>query len=200
MTSGGGDTKNMQIDIALQRIRKFFRLNRRIPSYQEIADLMGFASKNAAFKMVSKLVEEGYLEKDQGGHLIPKYLFSPQPASAVVRAGFPTPMFDIRSDVATLDEYLIKKPEATFILKVAGDSMMNAGIFDGDLVLVERGSSPKVGDIIVAAIDGEWTMKYFQKENGQPVLVPANENYPKIYPQESLETAGIVVSVIRKYN
>ena len=190
----------MKIDSALQKIRKFFRLNRRLPSYQEIANIMGFASKNAAFKLVSKLIKAEFLEKDEGGHLIPKYLFSLSPATAVVRAGFPAPMFDLRSDVTTLDEYLIKRPEATFILKLAGDSMTDAGIFEGDLVLVERGNNPKIGDIVVAAIDGEWTMKYFDKEKGQPVLVPANKNYSKIYPEESLELAGIVVSVIRKYN
>ncbi len=190
----------MNQDTALQKIRKFFRLNRRIPSYQEIADLMGFASKNAAFKLVNKLIEGGFLEKDETGHLIPRYLFSPQMATGVVRAGFPTPMFDVRSDVATLDEYLIARPESTFILKVAGDSMKDAGIYEGDLVLVERGKNPKLGDIVVAAIDGDWTMKYYQKENGKPVLVPANESYPKIYPQESLELAGIVVSIIRKLN
>ena len=190
----------MNQETALNRIRKFFRVNRRLPSYQEIAHLMGFASKNAAFKLVTKLVDGGFLEKDQGGHLIPRYLFSPQPSSAVVRAGFPTPMFDNRSDVSTLDEYLINKPESTFILKVAGDSMIDAGIFEGDLVLVEREKRPKIGDIVVAEIDGEWTMKYYQKENGKPVLVPANKKYPNIYPQESLEFAGIVVSVIRKYN
>lgn len=190
----------MKIEIALQKIRKFFRVNRRIPTYQEIANMMGFASKNAAFKLVNKLIDSGFLEKDSTGHLIPKYLFSPQPATAVVKAGFPSPMFDLRSDVSTIDEYLIKHPEATFILKVSGDSMRDAGIFDGDLVLVERGKNPKVGDIIVASIDGEWTMKYFEKENGHPVLVPANKKYPKIYPEESLELAGIVVSVIRKYN
>lgn len=190
----------MNTETALQRIRKFFRVNRRLPSYQEIANLMGFASKNAAFKLVGKLISEGFLEKDQGGHLIPRYLFSPQASSAVVRAGFPTPMFDIRSDVTTLDEYLISKPESTFILKVAGDSMLDAGIFEGDLVLVESGKSPKIGDIVVAEIDREWTMKYYENENGKPVLVPANNKYPNIYPQESLEFAGIVVSVIRKYN
>lgn len=195
-----GKPNNMNTEKALSKIRKFFRNSRRLPTYQEIADMMGFASKNAAFKLVGKLIEGGFLEKDDSGHLIPRYLFSPQPATGVVRAGFPTPMFDTQSDLATIDEYLIDRPEATFILKVAGDSMIDAGIFEGDLVLVERGRSPRIGDIIVAAVDGEWTMKYFHKENGQPVLVPANKKYPKIYPESSLTTEGIVISVIRKYN
>lgn len=190
----------MNTEKALQKIRKFFRTQRRLPTYQEIADLMGFASKNAAFKLVAKLIDGGFLEKDETGHLIPRYLFSPIASTGVVRAGFPTPMFDTQSELATIDEFLIDRPEATFILKVGGDSMIDAGIFEGDLVLVERGKNPKIGDIIVATVDGEWTMKYFQKENGQPVLVPANKKYPKIYPENTLTTEGIVISVIRKYN
>lgn len=190
----------MKISEALRKIRKFFRQNRRLPTYQEMAILMNFASKNAAYKLADKLIEAGYLERDNSGHLIPRRLFAPLPNSGIVRAGFPTVAEEELKDLLSLDEYLIESPEATFMLKVAGDSMIDAGIHEGDLVLVERTKQPKSGSIVVASIDGDWTMKYFGKEEGRVVLIPANKNYQKIYPQENLEIAGVVISVIRKYN
>ncbi len=190
----------MKINEALKKIRRFFRRNKRLPTYQEMAVLLDFASKNAAYKLADKLIEAGYLERDSSGHLVPKRLFAPLPNSGIVRAGFPTVAEEDMADVISFDEYLIENPEATFVLKVAGDSMIDAGIHEGDLVLVERTKPPKTGNIVVANIDNEWTMKYFDKEQGKVVLIPANKAYQKIYPKENLEIAGVVISVIRKYN
>lgn len=161
---------------------------------------MNFASKNAAFKLADKLIEAGFLEKDESGKLIPKRLFAPLPATGIVKAGFPSPAEEELADTISFDEYLIEKPEATFLLKVSGDSMIDAGIHPDDLVLIERGRNPKDGDIVVAAVDGEWTMKYYSKEEGKVVLVPANKKYKKIYPEKTLEIGGVVTSVIRKYH
>ena len=102
-------------------------------------------------------------------------------------------------DTLSLDEFLIEKPESTFMLTVSGDSMQDAGIQPGDLVLVEKGRSPREGDIVVAAVDGEWTMKYFAKRNGTICLEPANRRYHTIHPSHSLEIGGVVRSVVRKY-
>lgn len=190
----------MKLELALNKIRRFFRRQRRLPTYQELADLMNFASKNAAYKLAEKLIEAGFLEKDGTGKLIPKRLFSPLPATGIVKAGFPSPAEEELVDTISFDEYLIEKPEATFILKVSGDSMIDAGIHPEDLVLIERGRNPKDGDIVVAAVDGEWTMKYYSKEKGRVVLIPANKKYKKIYPEQKLEIGGIVTSVIRKYH
>lgn len=189
----------MNIEAALKKIRTFFKKERRLPNYQELADLMGFASKNASFKLAQKLIDAGFIEKDSKGKLTPKKLFAPLPFSGFVPAGFPVPNEGFVQDTLSFDEYLIDKPEATFMLKVSGDSMIGAGIHPGDLVLIEKGRPLKTGDIVVACVDGEWTLKYYQKEEGKPVLVPANEKYQKIYPQQTLEIGGIVVSVVRKY-
>lgn len=188
------------MDIALKKIRIFFKKQRRLPTYQELADLMGFASKNAAYKLAQKLVDEGYLEKDDKGKLVPRKLFSPLPQSGIVAAGFPTVTDEEINDLVSFDEYLVQRPEATFILTVSGESMIEAGIHDGDIVLVDRMQTVRDGDIVVANVDGEWTLKYFRKLNGKTVLVPANKNFKNIYPEQSLEIAGVVVSVVRKYH
>lgn len=185
---------------ALTHIRKFFKTQRRLPTYQELADMLGFASKNAAYKLAQKLVTAGYIERDLSGKLIPKRLFAPLSTTGIIKAGFPVPAEEYMNDVMSLDEFLIEKPEATFMLRVSGDSMIEAGIYEGDMVLIERGRKPKLGDIVVAHVDDEYTLKYYEKEQGRVVLVPANKNYQKIYPKQSLEIIGIVLSVIRKYN
>ena len=190
----------MNTTIALKKIRTFFRKQKRLPTYQELADLMDFASKNAAFKLAQKLISTGYLERDEKGKLIPKRLFAPLPHSGIVAAGFPTVAEEELSDLVSFDEYLVNNPDSTFILNVSGDSMIDAGIHDGDIVLIDRTQPVKNGDIVVASVDGEWTMKYYHKINGSVSLVPANKKYQKIHPKETLEIAGVVISVIRKYH
>lgn len=190
----------MNIEKAVKKIRKFFRKNRRLPTYQELANLVGFASKNAAYKLAEKMIQAGFLDKDESGKLIPRKLFAPLPVTGIIKAGFPSPAEEELVDTVSLDEYLINRPEATFILKVSGDSMIEAGIQPGDLALIERGKNPKDGDVVVASVDGEWTLKYYMFENKKIVLVPANKKYEKIYPQESLTLGGIVISIIRKYH
>ena len=116
----------------------------------------------------------------------------------VVEAGFPTSAAEELIDTMSLDEYLIENREATFLLKVKGDSMKDAGIIPGDLVIVERGKQPKNEDIVVAEIDGEYTMKYFKKSGKDISLEPANKKYKTIYPKESLSIVAVVKAVIRK--
>lgn len=187
-------------DESIKKFRSFFRLQHRLPTYQEIADMFGFASKNAAFKLVTKLVDAGYLEKDEKGRLIPKRLFNPLLNAGVVAAGFPTPAEEDIESLTSLDEYLISRPEATFMLKVSGESMIEAGIQPNDTVLVEKGRQVKTGDIVIAQVDGEWTMKYYVKEGSGVILRPANKAFSDIRPKETLNIAGVVVSVIRKYH
>ena len=83
------------------------------------------------------------------------------PVLGTVAAGFPSPADEELTDTMSLDEYLISNKEATYILKVNGNSMIDAGILPGDMLLVERGVQPRDGDIVIAQVDREWTMKYF---------------------------------------
>ncbi len=100
----------------------------------------------------------------------------------------------------SMDEYLITRPEASYLLQVSGDSMIGAGIVEGDLVIVEKGREPKSGDIVIAEVDGEWTMKYFWKQGKAVVLEAANPKYPRIRPKTELKLGGVVTAVIRKYH
>jgi SOS-response transcriptional repressor LexA len=97
-------------------------------------------------------------------------------------------------------QYLITKPDASFLLQVNGDSMNGEGIMEGDLVIVEKGRAPRIGDVVIAEVDGEWTMKYFKKQNGQVYLEAANPKYPIIRPKTELRLGGVVTAVIRKYH
>jgi len=121
------------------------------------------------------------------------------PCLGAVRAGFPSPEEESLCDVLSLEESLLTRPAASFLLKVSGDSMTGAGILPGDLVVVEKGLQPRNGDIVVAAADGEWTMKYFRRQDGQVVLEAANPRYPPIRPRTELTLGGIVTAVVRKY-
>ena len=102
-------------------------------------------------------------------------------------------------DTINLDQYLVRRPEATYLLTVSGDSMIEAGIHPGDLVLVEKGGVPKQNDIVIAQIDGEWTMKYFGKDQSGVFLDPANSKYTRMRPERSLSIGGLVKAVVRKY-
>jgi repressor LexA len=116
-----------------------------------------------------------------------------------VEAGFPSPAEEELADNLSLDDLLIHNREATFLLKVSGDSMSNAGILPGDMVLVDKGEIPKSGDIVIAEVDGEWTMKYLRKRGENVILLPANPKYQPIKPKRELKIAGVVTAVVRKY-
>ena len=187
------------LEASTEKIRKFYSRHRRMPSYSEIAGLVGFKSKNAVYKLVGKLVEQGVVAKDAKGRLIPKRLEAEIPVLGVVEAGWPSPAEEELLDTMTLDAYLIRNKEATYMLQVKGDSMIEAGILPGDQVLVERGVEPKNGDIVIAGVDGSWTMKYFRKRGNKVTLTPGNPKYKTITPKHELRVAAVVKAVIRKY-
>jgi repressor LexA len=181
-------------------IVSFFRQQRRMPSYQEMLDLLGVRSKSVVHFWVNKLITGGFLEKDERGHLsLTKQSFS-IPMVGSVQAGFPSPEEEVLCDVMSMDEYLITRPESSFLLQVSGDSMIGAGIMEGDLVIVEKGREPNIGDIVIAEVDGDWTMKYFHKKGKQIVLEAANPKYPDVKAKTELRIGGIVTAVVRKYH
>ena len=117
-----------------------------------------------------------------------------------VCAGFPSPAEEELRDVISFDEYLVAHPETSFLLSVTGNSMAGAGIMEKDLVIVERGREPKNGDIILAEVDGNWTMKYFRKKGKTVILEAANPEYPPIVPQTQMRIAGVITALVRKYH
>ena len=182
------------------KIVGFYHQHKRMPNYQEIMALVGFKSKNAVAKLVNKLVEAGVVIKDAKGKLLPTDSLSEIPYLGLVEAGFPTLAGEISAETLSLDSYLIKDHDNAYLLEVKGDSMIDAGICEGDLVLVERlRGEPKLDDIVIAEVDGGWTMKYYKKDGNRVYLEPANTKYKPIYPEYSLNITAVVRGVIRKY-
>jgi repressor LexA len=182
-----------------KKINAFYMHNKRMPSYSEMLALFGLRSKNAVFKRVNTLIKRGFLEKDAKGKLLPKRVARPLPLAGFIQAGFPSPAEEELQDVMNLEEYLIANPQATYLLKVEGDSMVGAGIHPGDLALIQKNLEPRTGDIVVARVDGEWTLKYFEKKGKKVSLRAANETYPVILPRQELIVAGVVIANVRKY-
>jgi repressor LexA len=182
-----------------KQVLRFYETERRMPSFSELATILGVKSKNAVAKTVKRWLEDGFVSQDGLGRLLPGNVFSGVRMLGSVQAGFPTAAEEELADTMTMDEYLIKNREATFMLRVSGDSMEEAGIIEGDMVLVERNVTPKEGDIVIAEVDHAWTMKYFKKDKGEIYLEPANKKYKAIYPKGELKIAAVVKAVIRKY-
>ncbi|OGI75997.1 repressor LexA [Candidatus Nomurabacteria bacterium RIFCSPHIGHO2_02_FULL_42_19] len=170
-----------------------------MPTYSEMLRIFGFKSKNAVFKIVGKMVEAGLVEKDHLGRLVPTDSFGEVPMLGLVTAGLPATVDEELADTVSLDEMLVGKKEFTYMLEVDGDSMIDAHIEKGDMVLVERCNTARDRQIVIAEVDGEYTMKYFRKQGSKAWLEPANENYKPIYPEHSLNVIAVLKAVIRKY-
>ncbi len=183
----------------MEAISGFYRQEGRMPSFSEVGRMVGLKSKNAVSKLVGRLEDIKALRRDSRGRLIPLSIAFPVKVLGTVEAGFPSPAEEELTDTLSLDDFLIKNREATFLLKVSGDSMKDAGILPGDMVIVERGTTPHNGDIVIAEVDGTWTMKYFSKKGANVTLIAANPKYKPIKPKAELKVAGVVTSVIRKY-
>lgn len=182
-----------------QLLQGFYRTHKRMPGYSEMCTLFGFASKNAVAKVVDKLVEAGVVRKDSRGKLTPRMLGNEIPLVGYVEAGMPSPAEEQALDHVTIDDLLLGERDKMYLLRVKGLSMIDAGIHEGDLLLVERTDNARVGDIVVANMDGEWTVKYLREKRGRKYLEAANEDYHDLWPEQSLEIGGVVRSVIRTY-
>ena len=97
-----------------------------------------------------------------------------------------------------IDDYLIERPSSTVLVRVKGDSMQDAGILDGDLVVVEKRAAAQKGEIVVAIVDNQFTLKRLDVEAGQFVLKPENKAYPTIRPEGALEIFGVMIGLVRK--
>ena len=181
------------------RIRKYYAENKIMPTYDEICLLFGFKSKNAAFKLINKLVDQGFVEKMDKGRLKPGINFLGLPIFNSVSAGPATAEEEIMLERVDLNDYLIQNPDDTVMINVRGDSMIDAGIHEGDKVIVDRKSNYQTGNIVVAIVDGNFTVKYLDRSpNGKIILQPANQNYQPIVPRDEMCIFGKVVGVIRK--
>jgi SOS-response transcriptional repressor LexA len=116
-----------------------------------------------------------------------------------VEAGLPSPAEAAELDRVSVEELFAQESAEQYMLTVKGLSMVDAGLQEGDMLIVEKTEKAKVGDIVIACIDGEWTVKYLRQKNGTYYLEPANEDFHDLYPEQSLEIGGVVRGVIRTY-
>jgi repressor LexA len=183
----------------LEALQDYYARHRALPSYASIGSLLGLKSKSSVAALVARLKLAGYLESTPDRRLAPTRRFFARPlADASVRAGLPERIEDSAADALTIDDYLIEHPSQTVLVRVKGDSMIDAGILDGDLVVVEKQPTAKKGDIVVAIVDGQFTLKRLDVDRGQFILRAENQAYAPIRPDGTLEVFGVMVGLVRK--
>jgi len=171
------------------------------PSHVELADLIGVRSSKAAADHLKALerknVIEIYPDKPRGIRIIEDRSEYELPLVGSVAAGLPIEAIENIETYVTIPEVL-KRNKPTFLLRVRGDSMIDAGILDGDLIAVRKTQTANIGEIVVARIEDEVTVKRLEKQGSNAVLQPANDFYePIILPAEDLAIEGLFVGLIR---
>lgn len=184
----------------LATLQRYYAQNRVLPSYARLMELLGYASKSAVKKVLERLEAAGMLERTSDGDWAPtERFFERVVANEPVPAGMPISTFDSGVEQMTIDRYLVHEPGQTVLIRVKGDSMINAGIHSGDLAVVERRQGANVGEQVVAVVDGQFTLKTLGRDEQGYCLLPANPDYSVIRPNGQLEIFGVVVGLVRRY-
>lgn len=191
----------MTPDKYLEALRTHWKANKSFPSMAKLADVLGLASSGGVFKVLGRLVDQGYLERVDG-RMAPTNKFFALPVLGNVRAGLPQPEDQSAGqELVGVEDFLVQYPERTVYWRARGDSMKDAGILDNDMLVVERNTPTKPGDIVVAVVDNEMTVKHlFPVVHGGWVLKAANPAYPDITAKASLEVLGVVTGVFRRFD
>ena len=188
----------MNDDKYLEALRTYWRRHQTFPSMAKMCDVVGLSSTSSIFALVGRLTKAGYVERVDG-RIAPSRRFFARPLLGPVRAGLPQPESQCEPEVLSLDDYLIDEPNRTSLHRVRGDSMRDLGILEGDLVAVEKNAPCAPGDIVLAIVDNEMTVKTLRREpKGAYFLEAANPAFVPIRPTSSLEIVGVVVSVARR--
>lgn len=179
------------------------------PTLREMRESFNVSSDNSILKHLKALTEKGYLKKDdtpRGIQLLESVKQKLSGGEAVnlpilgaIPAGGPVLTDEYINGWLTVGEEFASNADDFFFLTVTGSSMIDAGIFEGDLVLVNSRKEPKNGDIVVALIDTGNTLKRLVKQNGKVYLKAENKEYEDIHPIEELVVQGVVTSLIRQY-
>ena len=200
----GGVKKAINDHEHLATLQGYYAEHRVLPSYARLMSLLGFASKSAVKKVLERLEVGGMLERTSDGDWAPSERFFDRAiAIQPVPAGMPISADSDVHEQITIDRFLIQQPAKTVLIRVKGDSMVEAGIHDGDLAVVERRTDATQGDIVVAVVDDQFTLKTLARDKDGYHLLPANPNYPVIRPSNNengkLEIFGVLVGLVRKY-
>ena len=170
-----------------------------LPSFEKIAQELGFRHKNSVWQYFNKLKEEDLVREKNGRFFINPESFGAILFSSTVKAGFASLAEEGIERRVSLDYDFDLDNPSIFMFKVSGDSMVNAGIFEGDTVIIKKTASAKDGDIVLAYIDGGYTLKTYRNKNGKIWLQPENSSYPIITPKESLSIFGVATGIVRKF-
>lgn len=194
MTEPSKDTEYLGL------LQDYYAAWHSLPSYNRLCEVLGLASRSAVAKVLNRLRSAGFLARTPDAMWVPTAHFFERPLAGFrVPAGAPDTAGEGGVEAFAVDAYLIPKPSHTTLVPVKGDSMIDAGIFPGDIAVVEQRVAAKSGDIVVAIVDNEFTIKTLGMERGKYLLRPANRAYPVIRPRGQLELYGVVVGLIRKY-
>lgn len=196
-------------EAVLKFIEEYQMMYGKSPTLREMREHFGVNSDNSILKHLKALTDKGFIKKDDtprgigllasvkeklsggGGIKLPILGFIP--------AGGPIVTEEYINGWTTIDENLAKNTRDYFLLTVTGNSMIDAGIFEGDLVVVDAKRTPRDGDIVVALVDNQNTLKRFIRKNGKVYLKAENKDYSDIYPENELIVQGVVTSLIRRY-
>ena len=183
----------------LEKLQDYYAEHKVIPSYSVLATLWGISAKSWVSQCVRRFEEAGYLDWTPDKQLKPGVrFFERRLADSTVQAGLPNPAISDGYDLITIDDYLVKIPSKTSLVRVKGDSMIDAGIHEGDLLVVEQQPNANVGDIVVAIVNNEFTVKYLEREKGGFVLKPANKAFPVLRPKGGFEIFGVMAGLVRR--
>lgn len=183
----------------LGKLQDYYADKGVLPSFTKIALLAGLKTSSAASALVARLKLSQHLDSTPEKRLIPGSRFFERTLADTIRAGIPAQSNDVRNDLVTIDRFLIQKPSHSVLLLVRGDSMMEAGLLDGDTVVVIKGAPCRVNEIVVAIVDNEFTVKYLAHDKRGYFLRPGNKAYAPVRPKDQLEIYGLVVGSFRKY-
>jgi SOS regulatory protein LexA len=186
-------------DEYLGKLQDYYADNGILPSFSKIAKLIGLKTTSAVSALTNRLKLSGHIASTPERRLIPGARFFERPLVDSIRAGNPAPSNDLRSDVVSIDRHLIQKPSHTVLLSVRGDSMVEAGLLDGDTIVAVKCAPYKIGDIVIAIVDNEFTVKYLAHDKHGYFLRPGNKAYSPIRAKDHLEIFGLVVGSFRKF-
>lgn len=195
-------------ELLLNYIEEYQMSSGSSPTISEMKEELGVSSDNGIIKHLRALEKKGYISRDntpRGIQLLENVkdkLFADVvilPLLGSVPAGNPVDTFDSASEWVPVSSEFVKDEKTTYLLRVSGESMRDAGILDGDLAVVDSSLNPRVGDKVVGLVDGQSTVKTLASDGNTFYLHPENPDFADIYPEGDLSIQGVVVGIIRRY-